>query len=326
MTKVQQFSGIDISKKKFNTTVLENNKYKMKEFLYTEEGMTAYYSSLESDTHCIMESTGTYHCRLAYFLYERGVKVSVVNPLQVKRYAQTLMLRTKTDKADSKLLAEFGKTFEPELWKPKEDYCVELQQLIKYQDKIILRETAVKNQLEAIEHSVVQNEFTKRKLHEELNKIQSDIKETEKEMERLILLHEKDNYKRLQSIPGIGKKTAIVLIAITQGMENFDSAKQVSSYFGLSPRIYESGTSVKGKAKICKMGMSLIRKLLYMCSLSAKRCNKACMELYERLLANGKKKKVALIAVVNKLIKQIFSIIKNETVYEQNFLSTNNIS
>ena len=319
MAKIQLFSGIDISKESFNISI--EGERKSKKFSYTEEGMEAYYSLLPTDVHCVMESTGTYHCRLAYFLYERGVKVSVANPLSVKRFSQALMLRTKTDKADSMLLIEYGKHFEPPLWKPKEDCYIEIQQLLNFQSQLIKQETATKNQLEYIEHSVVKNDFAKRKLNEQLNKIQSDIKEIEKESERLILLHERDNYQRIQDIPGIGRRTAIVLLVATQGMECFDSAKQVVSYFGLSPRIYESGTSVKGKAKICKMGMSMIRRLLYMCALSAKKYNKACSELYNRLLEKGKPKKVCLIAVVNKLIKQIFSIIKNKTTYEQNFLS-----
>ncbi|MDR0753796.1 MAG: transposase, partial [Prevotellaceae bacterium] len=104
-----------------------------------------------------------------------------------------------------------------------------------------------------------------------------------------------------------------------QGMKNFDSAKQISSYFGLCPRIYESGTSVKGKARICKMGMAMVRKMFYLCALSAKKHNRACRELYDRLVLQGKSKKLALIAVANKLLKQAFSIIMNKSVYVDNF-------
>ena len=324
MAKIQIFSGIDISKMNFNVSIEGTSK--SKKFPYTEEGMEAYYSLLPEGVHCIMESTGTYHCRLAYFLHERGVKLSVVNPLSVKRFSQAMMLRAKTDKADSMLLVEYGKHFSPPSWQPKKDWYIEIQQLLNLQSLLNKQETAVKNQLEYIDHSVAQNALTIKKLHQQLNQLRLDIKEVEEESERLILLHERDNYRRVQGIPGIGKRTAIVLLAATQGMENFDSAKQVISYFGLSPRIYESGTSVKGKARICKMGMDMIRKSLYMCALSAKKYNKACKELYDRLMEKGKPKKVCLIAVVNKLIKQTFSIIKNKTTYEQNFLSKNPLS
>ena len=325
MTKVQQFSGIDTSKKSFDVAIKESGKYKFKKFSYTEEGLQACLDFLPEGTHCIVESTGTYHCRLAYFLFEHGIKLSVVNPLSVKRFSQALMMRTKTDKADSKLLVEYGKHFHSKLklWQPKGDCYIELQQLFNYQYQLVKQQTATKNQIESIEHSMVRNDFTMKKLQQQLNQIKNDLRGVEKEAERLILLHEKDNYERLLAIPGIGKQTASVIIAVTQGLKEFDSAKQVSSYFGLAPRIYESGTSVKGTAKICKMGMAMVRRLLYMCSLSAKKSNKACKELYDRLLEKGKKKKVCLIAVINKLIKQIFSIVKNKTTYEQDFLSKN---
>lgn len=271
MTKVQQCSGIDISKNSFNVTVELSGKFKTKKFDYTMEGLKSFLSFLPQATHCIIESTGTYHCRLAYFLYENNVALSVVNPLSVKRYAQALMLRTKTDKADSKMLIEYGKHFDLKQWKPAQACYIELQQLINVENMFIKQRAALVNQLEAINHNVVQNSFAKKKLEAELEKVTQDIKEIEKEAESLALKHEKDNYERLKAIPGIGKKTAIVLLAVTKGMKEFESAKQVSSYFGLCPRIYESGTSIKGKAKICKMGMSQIRKLLYMCALSAKK-------------------------------------------------------
>ena len=98
-------------------------------------------------------------------------------------------------------------------------------------------------------------------------------------------------------------------------MEDFESAKQLSSYFGIAPRLYESGTSIKCKSKICKMGMGLVRKLLYLCALSAVKCNKKCKDLYERLLEKGKSKKKGLTAVANKLLRQAFSIVKNKTVF-----------
>ena len=123
----------------------------------------------------------------------------------------------------------------------------------------------------------------------------------------------------LPSIPGMGKKTAMMLVVLSGGFNRFDDYRKLSSYIGLCPRIFESGTSVKGRARICKMGMSRIRAMLYICSWSAKRCNKACRELYERLLAKGKAKKLALIAVANKLLKQAFAIATQKTKYNENY-------
>jgi transposase len=321
MTKIRNYSGIDVSKQSFDVCMEIGGKQEMKKFSCTDEGMEKLLKCLPSDTHCIMESTGTYHCRLSCFLYAHGIAVSVVNPLSVKRFGQALMLRTKTDKSDSRMLIEYGKLFQPECWKPKEGHYIELQQLLGLCEQLNKQATALNNQLEAINHSVVRNKFTVEKLEERAELCRTDIKQVERQMEELVKNHEKETFEKLQAIPGIGKKTAIVLIAFTRNMQGFDSPKQISSYFGLCPRIYQSGSSVNGKAKICKMGMASVRKLLYMCSLSAKKFNRACRELYDRLTAKGKQKKLALIAVANKLIKQAFAIIRNNGVYDENFLS-----
>jgi transposase len=155
----------------------------------------------------------------------------------------------------------------------------------------------------------------------ELSRIKQELQALEAELERLTIAADKDSYEHVCGVPCIGKKTAIVLIAVTQGMRGFDNARQVSSYFGLCPRVCCSGRSICGKCHICKMGMSQVSKLLYMCALSAKRTNKAYIDLYERLLQAGKSKKLALIAVANKLLKRVYAIIKNNVPYDNNFFA-----
>ncbi len=138
-------------------------------------------------------------------------------------------------------------------------------------------------------------------------------------MEGLSTQYYAEMLEDIKSIPGLGKKTAMALIVLSGGFERFDDYRKLSSYIGICPRLFESGTSVKGKARICKMGMSRIRAMLYICAWSAKRCNKACKELYERLVAKGKAKKLALIAVANKLLKQAFAIATQKTKYNENY-------
>ena len=320
MTKVQKFCGVDVSKRNFHAAVETGNGVCAKAFAYNEEGMHRFLEHLPEGVHCIMESTGTYHCRLAYFLAEHGVSVSVVNPLSVRRYAQALMSRTKTDKADCRLLIEFGRTFTPKAWKPKSSRYVELQQLVNLQELLVRQRTALSNQLEAVAYSVVQG-VAKGLLEDQLAHLDRKLKEVEREAERLAALHAPRELSLLTSIPGVGKKTAVTLLSLTDGVQGFSSYRQLSSYLGLCPRLYESGTSVKGKARICKMGMGTVRKLLYMCALSAARANRACRELYARLLAKGKQKKLILIAIANKLLKQIFAVVKSGLAYNENFLS-----
>ncbi len=139
----------------------------------------------------------------------------------------------------------------------------------------------------------------------------------EYEIEQIIEKEHNAMMKNLTSIPGVGKKTAVALIVATGGFTRFDSHKKLSAYLGLCPRIYESGTSVKGRSRTCKLGMSRVRVMLYMCTWSAIKSNVACKQLYDRLVEKGKAKMLALIAVANKLLRQAFAIAKNGVQYQQ---------
>ena len=179
--------------------------------------------------------------------------------------------------------------------------------------------TALSNQLESFESSGMLHRSLRKAIQKELAHKQRLIEELTNNMQQIAEEHYSDMLTNLPSIPGMGKKTAMMLVVLSGGFNRFDDYRKLSSYIGLCPRIFESGTSVKGRARICKMGMSRIRAMLYICSWSAKRCNKACRELYERLLAKGKAKKLALIAVANKLLKQAFAIATQKTKYNENY-------
>ena len=267
-----------------------------------------------------MESTGVYHLRLAHALHEAGIPVSVVNPLSVKRFIQSKMHRTKTDKSDAMMLVEYGSMMEPALWKPDEAHYTQAQQLLNIQEQLIKNRTSVTSQMEAVSLSVNQSKTALGLLKKQLLFIENQLIQIEQELEELIGRHDDEDVHNLQTIPGTGHKTAVALTVYTKGMTGFDDHRQVSSYFGICPRIVQSGTSIKGRGKICKMGMGHIRMLLYMCARSAKKYNRACRELYERLLAKGKAKKLALIAVANKLLKQAFAIVKNKSAYVENYV------
>ena len=131
----------------------------------------------------------------------------------------------------------------------------------------------------------------------------------------------KELLTRLETIPGIGRKTAIMLIVLTDGFERFSSGSELCSYSGLTPIIRQSGTSVNGRSRISKIGNQKLRNLLFMCSFNACKYNKACREIYERIVAKGKSKKLALIAVCNKLLKQAFAIAKSGLIYDQTYRS-----
>ncbi|KSA13411.1 Transposase IS116/IS110/IS902 family protein [Maribacter dokdonensis DSW-8] len=125
----------------------------------------------------------------------------------------------------------------------------------------------------------------------------------------------------LMSIPGIGQKTALFLIVVTDGFNKFENAAQLCSYVGITPTIRESGSSVRGRARISKVGNRKLRNLLFLCSFNACKHNRACREVYERIVNRGKSKKLALIAVANKLLKQSFAIAKSGRPYDETYVS-----
>ena len=321
MAKLGKFIGTDISKSSFSVAYRKGESVETQKWDYSQEQMEAFVETLDKGCTVVMEATGVYHTRLAYYLYDKGISVSVVNPLASKNFARTLMRRTKTDKADSKLLMEYGETMELEPWVPRETWCVEVQQIYALLVSKGKELTAARNRMEALSHSVVASGMCINMVRADIKRLEGDITFLEKEIERLVKANAGDDMKRIEAIPGIGRRTACVLIALTGSMKRFDNHRQVASYLGLCPRVYESGTSIRGKTKICKMGLESVRRMLYLCALSAKKYNKTCRELYERLLEKGKAKKLALVAVANKLIKQAFAILKSGMNYDENHIS-----
>lgn len=313
------YTGIDISKLFFDVAFEEGGKYQHYQFSNDQSGFNSLLDLLNKDCHVVMEASGPYYLQLACYLHGKGIAVSVINPLVIRRFSQMRMSRAKTDKKDARMIAEYGKTEHPLLWVPPLQHEVSLQQMEALLFSLNKEHTALSNQKGGFQSSGMLSPQLEKIICKELAHKEALIDKITAEMQALAEEHYSDMLKNLESIPGLGKKTAMMLVVITGGFKKFDDYRKLSSYFGLCPRIFESGTSVRGKARICKMGMSRIRAMLYLCSWSAKRYNKACRELYERILGKGKAKKVALIAVANKLLKQAFAIATKETYYNENY-------
>ena len=144
-------------------------------------------------------------------------------------------------------------------------------------------------------------------------------------IEEALLKLVKEDYQemltKIESIPSIGRKTAVMLVVLTDGFTRFESAAQLCSFCGLTPSIRQSGTSINGRSRISKIGNAKLRNLLFMCSFTAHKCNKACKAIFDRITNQGKSKKLALIAVCNKLLKQAFAIAKSWVEYNENYRS-----
>jgi len=315
MSEYTEYFGIDISKQTFDVV---NKAGKHFQYENTSKGFFKFKKTIKTNSVCVMEVTGIYHLPLAKYLHSKEINVSVVNPLRIKRYSQMKLNRNKTDKSDAKMISSYAQSQDVELWSPVSEVIEQGKDLVQIIEQYIEFRAGLKNKKDALKtknasirlRNIVINQIS------EMSKIISELQE------ELIIMVKKYDSKLLQnitSIVGIGQNTASLLILASEGFTNFDSAKQLSSYFGLAPTEYSSGTSIKGSRKISKMGNPLVRKKLFMCSLQASRYNKSCIDLYQRLLAKGKPKKVALIAVVNKLLKIIFAISKSNLPYDREF-------
>ncbi len=158
-------------------------------------------------------------------------------------------------------------------------------------------------------------------LQNDLEHLKNAIKSLEDRLLELVKKEHQEQLTLLKSIPGLGTKTALFLILLTDGFSKFATASQLCSFAGITPTIKESGSSVRGKSRISKIGNGKLRNLLFLCSFSACQHNKACRELFVRITDKGKSKKLALLAVSNKLLKQAFAIAKSGLPYDENFVS-----
>ena len=318
MNKDIKYFGIDISHLVFDVTDSDGNYYQFKN---NPVGFKKFVKFLESDSHCVMEATGYYHYQLAYYLLESGIKVSVENPLAVKRFIQMKLSKIKTDKSDSKLICEYAKQVDLKLWQGNSKGQTECLQMTRLLSVYTKQSTMLKNKLHG--ESVLGNpsKAVLSSLKRSLKQVQKEIKTLEEKLMILVKQVHQDVLTRIKSIPGIGNKTALMLVVLTDGFERFTSGSELCSYAGLTPVIRKSGSSVNGRSRISKIGNQKLRNLLFMCSFNACKYNKACREIYERIVAKGKSKKLALIAVCNKLLKQVFAIAKSGLTYDDSYRS-----
>lgn len=315
--------GIDISKQTFDVSFIEETKVVHLVYANNAKGFNAFKLRINhlKQTKVVMEASGPYYVNLASYLHAHGIHVCVVNPLKIKRFAQMKFYRAKTDKKDSNVIMEYAQIeFRSlTLWKPEDKGVQKLKQMRTAVELLSKQLNQSKNQMEAFKSSGILDKQVEKDLKKVISTTQKAIENIEDQMLIVCETHYKESLELLTSIPSIGNKTAMMLISITDNFSRFEHYKQLIAYVGLAPRIYQSGTSVHGKGHICKMGKAQIRKLLYMCSWTAKFCNKACKEMYDRLKAKGKPERVIKVAIANKLLKQAFAIVMAKQKYIENY-------
>jgi transposase len=322
MKKEKRYCGIDISNKTIDVCIQQaDGTFRIEKFANSAIGFAKLLKITVGDYHFVMESTGVYHLPLCFYLQERALNFSVVNALQIKRYIQMRLARNKSDKKDAKYICEYGIDHQPLNYQMPDAVYFECRAMNNAMETITNEITAIKNKIHSLKRVQIDSKLVVKCYQSILKKLMAELKILETALQIKLKEWQPELTVLVQSVVGIGKRATARLIISTQGFKHTKNYKQLISYAGLSPREYSSGTSIRGKARICKLGGGQLRHTLYMCALNAKKTNRACKQLFDRLVANGKNKKLAVIAVCNKLLKQVFAVVNSGVLFDKNYLS-----
>lgn len=333
MTALKQVVGIDVAKDEVVVSfgrLMEDLSTEVKDyevFSNSEKGFGSLlkwvYRKKEADREVIfvMEATGVYHERFAYFLYAKQEKVVIVLPNKISNFIRTLDIKTITDKSCSIAIAKFGLSRKLELWEPANAVYKELQQLSREKNQLIQERVRCMNQLHAEKTQALPNSKTIKRLAERISLLRSQEKEINADMALEVKKSPEvtQGVCLLSSIPGIGKATAIAVLAETNGFELIRNKKQLTSYAGLDIIEKQSGTSIKGKSRISKKGNRNLRKTLHFPAMTAVKMNQNHQDLYQRITAKTGIKMKGLVAVQRKLLELMYILFKNKTFYEAGF-------
>ena len=311
--------GIDISKLNFVAGIKINDEYITKSFSNKQSGFDNFLKWITKHStenyHFCMESTGKYGDALMLFLYNKQHDVSIVNPARIKYFMQSQMSRNKNDPADAKYICQYCALFTPSLWQPLSEEVQVLQALVKRLDSLQTMLLQEKNRLENVAPTV------KESIENSILFFEDEMKNITKTVKSHIGKHSnlEKNYNLLKSIPGIGDKTVYKVLAFFSHVKSFENAKKMAAFVGINPRQYQSGTSLN-HSHISRTGSAYLRKIFYMPALVALRHEPSIKLFYEKLLSKGKAKKVAICAVMRKLIHIIYGVLTSQKIFDATLL------
>lgn len=317
MTELYHPVGIDMSKATFHVALLKGeNRTKYRQFANDAAGFAELGQWLQQQgidrIHACLEATSIYGHALALYLHQQSHQVSIVNPMRIKGYAQSQLSRTKTDRSDAKLIAYFCKDIKPTPWQPSETEVMTLQAYTRRLDALEQMLTQEKNRLK------ITSEELKGDIEAHLQFLQEQVKTVKKRLLEHIQAHDElqEQHTLLTTITGVGADTAARVLAEIGSIHHFTSARQLAAFAGLTPQAHESGTTVKGKSRLCKIGNRRLRKALYFPALNLlQRCPQAQV-FRDRLLTAGKTKMQVVGALMHKLSRVIFGVLKSRQPFD----------
>ena len=315
--------GIDISKASFDGYVINKGQGKHKVFSNDPNGFEALKVWLNklgvAQVHACMEATGRYGEALAEYLVCQGYQVSMVNAYLIKQYREGHLHLNKTDRGDAQLIAEYCLREEANmrLWAPLDEKQKHLRALVRRLAELKEERTREANRLE----SIIDDAFVDRNIKAHLDYLNVQIGLVQDEIGTFIDQDSdlKAKQKLLKSIPGVGKQSAQRFMAEVADINQYENSGQVAAHFGLNPRIFQSGTSVRRQSRISKQGQSQMRASLYMPALVATRCNPVIVGLCQRMTKTGHCKMEIIVAAMRKLLILMYGVLKSGLPFDPDY-------
>jgi transposase len=314
--------GLDIGKAKFDACLLGANGTRNATFPNNQAGfeqLRAWLARLQPEPgllHGCLEATGHYGLDLAAFLFAENIKVSIVNPKQIKAFGQSELARNKTDPLDAALIARFCRAHTPPAWTPPLAQMRSLREMVRRCAALKAMHTQEINRQQAgLVSEAVQGSIQRLRAH-----IQHEIDAITTQIRALLAQDAtlQTNFDLLRSIPGIGEVTAALLLAELPNIAEF-TPKGLAAFAGLSPAENSSGARQRSTG-ISRIGNAAIRSALYLCALSARRHNPRLKDFVGRMQAAGKPNKVILVAVARKLLVMAHAVIRTQQRFADHLL------
>lgn len=327
----KQFIGIDVSKLWLDFAVIEQNNLVF--HLRVEnslKGIQSFMKNLKgqidfdlSYTVFCMEHTGIYNNHLLDFLYKKKVNICLESGIQIKQSSG--LQRGKNDKVDAIRIAQYAykNREELKLWEPKREIIQQLKHLTTLRSRLVgvLKQlkTPLKESSEFVTDKVLRTSIDLCK--RAINSTEKDLEEVEKNIKLVV---ESDGelqrlFNIITSIKGIGKVTACEIIITTNEFKDITTAKKFACYSGVAPFEHSSGSSIRGKTRVSKMGNKSVKTLLHLAALAASSFDDQLKYYYQRKVAEGKNKMSILNAIRNKLIRRIFACVNQNRLFINNY-------
>lgn len=336
---LRQIVGIDVAQDELVVSLgrkyedLSDEIYANGKFVNTPKGfieLIKWVKKLTIETlnlRYVMEATGVYHESLAYYLSDNHFEVSVVLPNLISNFFRTLDVKTINDKTSAAAIARFGLARTLNQWQRPDPVYKKLKQLSREREQIVMDRTVVKNQLHAENAEAEPNKSSIKRAERRIALLSKQENEIKLELAAIIKNDSKikQDVTLLSTIPGVGKLTAAIVLAETNGFELIRNKSQLVSYAGLDVIEKQSGTSIRGKTRISKRGNRHLRKSLHMPSLSGIRREPKFKALFVRLVSKHGIKMKAVVAVQKKMLELMYTLYKTQKGYEKDYVGKNEL-